>query len=171
MFSHSVVSNSSRTVAHPIGCSPRRSSVSGDSPGKNTGVGCHTLLQGIFLTEGLNPGFPHWRQILYHLNHQGSLRILEWVAYPFSRGSSWPRNRTRVSCIAGGFFTSWAIRKPKWRTCLAKHNKEEQAKSSPAIGKQILEKHKKQKISHVYYRDRSTPFLLLLLLFFLVLFS
>ena len=37
-------------------------------------------------------------------------RILEWVAYPFSRGSSWPRNWTRVSCIAGGFFTSWAIR-------------------------------------------------------------
>ena len=38
-------------------------------------------------------------------------RILEWVAYPFSRGSSWPRNEPRVSCIAGGFFTNWAIRK------------------------------------------------------------
>ena len=37
-------------------------------------------------------------------------RILEWVAYPFSSGSSWPRNWTRVSCIAGGFFTSWATR-------------------------------------------------------------
>ena len=37
--------------------------------------------------------------------------ILEWVAYPFSSGSSWPRNLTGVSCIAGGFFTSWAIRK------------------------------------------------------------
>ena len=37
-------------------------------------------------------------------------RILEWVAYPFSSGSSWPRNRTGVSCIAGGFFTNWAIR-------------------------------------------------------------
>ena len=37
-------------------------------------------------------------------------RILEWVAYPFSRGSSWPRNWTGVSCIAGGFFTNWAIR-------------------------------------------------------------
>ena len=35
------------------------------------------------------------------------LRILEWVAYPFSSGSSWPRNQTGVSCIAGGFFTSW----------------------------------------------------------------
>ena len=36
-------------------------------------------------------------------------RILEWVAFPFSRGSSQPRNRTGVSCIAGGFFTNWAI--------------------------------------------------------------
>ena len=37
-------------------------------------------------------------------------RILEWVACPFSSGSSWPRNRTRVFCIAGGFFTNWALR-------------------------------------------------------------
>ena len=37
-------------------------------------------------------------------------RILEWAAFPFSRGSSQPRDRTQVSCIAGWFFTSWAIR-------------------------------------------------------------
>ena len=37
-------------------------------------------------------------------------QVLEWVAFPFSRGSSQPRNGTRVSCIAGGFFTSWATR-------------------------------------------------------------
>ena len=37
-------------------------------------------------------------------------RILEWVAFPFSRGSTQPRNQTQVSCIAGGFFTSWATR-------------------------------------------------------------
>ena len=37
-------------------------------------------------------------------------RILEWVAFPFSRGSSQPRNWTQVSCIVGGFFTSWATR-------------------------------------------------------------
>ena len=37
-------------------------------------------------------------------------RILEWVAFPLSRGSSRPRNQTRVSCIAGGFFTNWALR-------------------------------------------------------------
>ena len=66
--------------------------------------------RGIFPTEGSNPGLPHCRWILYQLSHEGSLRILEWVAYPFSRGSSWPRNWTGVSCIAGRFFTSWAIR-------------------------------------------------------------
>ena len=36
-------------------------------------------------------------------------RILEWAAYPFSRETSWPRNRIRVPCIAGGFFTSWPV--------------------------------------------------------------
>ena len=40
-------------------------------------------------------------------------RILEWVAFPFSRGSSQPRDRTQVSCIAGGFFTNWVTGKPK----------------------------------------------------------
>ena len=49
-------------------------------------------------------------KILYHLSHQGSPRILEWVACLFSSGSSWPRNWTGVSCIAGRYFTSWAIR-------------------------------------------------------------
>ena len=44
-----------------------------DSPGKNTGVGCHALLQGIFPTQGSHPGLPHCRQILYQLSHQGSL--------------------------------------------------------------------------------------------------
>ena len=86
------------------------SSVHGDFPGKNTGVGCHALFQELFPTQGSNPGLSHCRRILYRLSHQGSSRILEWVAYPFSRGSSWPRDQTRVSCIAGGFFTSWATK-------------------------------------------------------------
>ena len=43
-----------------------------NSPGKNTGVGGHSLLQGIFLVQGLNPGLLHCRQIIYCLNHQGS---------------------------------------------------------------------------------------------------
>ena len=47
-----------------------------DSPGKNTGMGSHALLQGIFPTQGTNPGFPHCRWILYHLSHEGSPWIL-----------------------------------------------------------------------------------------------
>ena len=69
-------------------------SVCGNSPGKNTGVGCHVLLQGIFPTQGSNPDLPHCRWILYYLSHQGSPRILEWVAYPFCRVSSPSRNWT-----------------------------------------------------------------------------
>ena len=69
-----------------------------NSPGQNTGVGSLSLLQGIFPTQGSNPGLPHCRQILYQLSHQGSPRILEWVACPISRGSSWPRNLSRVLC-------------------------------------------------------------------------
>ena len=53
-------------------CRPPGSSVQGDSPGKNTGVGCHACLQGIVPIQGLNPGLPHCRWILYHLNHKGS---------------------------------------------------------------------------------------------------
>ena len=86
-----------------------------NSPGQNTGVGNLSLLQGIFPTQGSNPGLPHCRQILYQLSHKGSPRILEWVAYPFSSGSSQPRYWIRVSCIAGRFFTNWAIRENKKR--------------------------------------------------------
>ena len=77
-----------------------------NSPGQNTGVDSLSLLQGIFPTQGLNPDLPQFRWILYQLSHQGSPRILEWVAYPFSSGSSQPRNQTGISCIAGGFFTN-----------------------------------------------------------------
>ena len=52
------------TLCNPVNCSPPCSSVHGDSPGKNTGVGCHALLQGIFLTRGLNLGLLHCRKFL-----------------------------------------------------------------------------------------------------------
>ena len=99
VLSHSVT-QSCPTLCKPMDCRPSGSSVHGDSPGKNIGVGCHALLQGIFPTEGLNPDLPHCRWILCHLSHQGSPRISEWVAYAFSRGSSRPRNWTRVSLPA-----------------------------------------------------------------------
>ena len=94
-----LVTQSCPTLCDPMDCSPPGSSVRGDSPGKNTGVGCHALLQGIFPTQGLNSGLPHCRWILYCLSLQGSPRILEWVAYPFSSRSSW-----------SGFLTRWATR-------------------------------------------------------------
>ena len=64
-LSHPVMSDS----ANPMDCSPPGFSVHGDSPGKNIGVGCHALLQGIFPTHGLNPGLPHCRRILHGLSH------------------------------------------------------------------------------------------------------
>ena len=73
---------------------------------KNTGVGSPSLLQENLPTQELNRDLLHCRWILYQLSHQGSPRILEWVAHPFSSGSSCSRNRTGVSCMAGGFFTS-----------------------------------------------------------------
>ena len=68
-----LVSQSCLTLCNRTDCCPPGSSVHGISPGKNTGVGCHSLLQRIFPTQGSNPGLPHCRQILYCLSHQGSL--------------------------------------------------------------------------------------------------
>ena len=72
-----------------------------------SGLLCPPPGEGIFPIQGSNTGLPHCRHILYGLNHQGKPRILDWVNYPFSRGSSKPRNQTGVSYIAGRFFTSW----------------------------------------------------------------
>ena len=66
----------SPTLCEPMGCSPPGSSVHRDSSGKNTGVGWHALLLGIFPTQGSNPRLLcllHCRPILYLLSPQGSL--------------------------------------------------------------------------------------------------
>ena len=94
-----------------------------NSPGQNTGVDSLFLVQGIFPTQGWNPGLPHCGRILYQLSYQGSppsesrsvlsdsltpwtvvheilqARILEWVVISFSRGSYQPRDQTYVSLI------------------------------------------------------------------------
>ena len=68
-----------------------------NSPGQNTRVGSLSTFQQIFPIQGSNPGLPHCIQVLYcWKNHKGSPRILERVAYPFSRRSSWARNWTFV---------------------------------------------------------------------------
>ena len=65
-----------------------------DFPGKSTGVGCHFLLQGIFLTQGSNPGLPHCRQTLCHLSHQGSHMLARSCSKYFKLifNSTWPEN-------------------------------------------------------------------------------
>ena len=67
-----LVTQSCQTLCDPMDCSFPGFSVHGDSSGRNTGVGYHALLQRIFPTQESNPGLPHCRLILYHLNHQGS---------------------------------------------------------------------------------------------------
>ncbi|CAI9170902.1 unnamed protein product [Rangifer tarandus platyrhynchus] len=71
------------TLCNPRDCSPRGSSVHGDSPGKNTGVGFH-VLQGIFPTQELNPGLPHCRCILYYVSHQGTAGLPPALKHLFS---------------------------------------------------------------------------------------
>ena len=66
--SRSVVSSS----LQPHGLKPNRLLCPWNFPGQNTVEGCHFLLQGIFPTQGSNPGFPHRWQTLYHLSYQGS---------------------------------------------------------------------------------------------------
>ena len=112
-----------------------------NSPFKSAGMGCHSLLQEIFLTQGLKPGLPHCRHILYHLllllnlfscvwlcatlqtaacqapPSMGTLqaRILEWVAMSSSRGSSQPRNLTALECNSMGtaYYLFWLCCLPR----------------------------------------------------------
>ena len=91
----------------PMDHSPPGSLVHGNSPGKNTGIGCHTLLQGIFPTQG-------WTQSpalqVDSLPSEPPGKPKKTRVGPFSRGSSQPRFQTGVCCNAGKFFTSWATR-------------------------------------------------------------
>ena len=74
------------------------------SPGQNTGVGSHSLLQGIFPTQGQNPSLPHCRRILYQLSHKGIPRILACVAYPFSSVSFHRREILSLQRVVPFFF-------------------------------------------------------------------
>ena len=69
---HALVAQSCLTLWGPMDCSPRLLCPC-DFPGKNIGVGCHSLLQGIFLTQEMNLGLPRCRQILYHLGHSETM--------------------------------------------------------------------------------------------------
>ena len=86
------------TLCDPMDCS-LQAVRPWDFPGKNTGVGCHFLLQEIFPTQGLNPGLPHRRQMLYHLSHQGS------------QSRRWGRGRYKYMCQR-----KWEEGREGWRT-------------------------------------------------------
>ena len=73
----SLVTQSYLTLCNPTDCSPPGSSVYSNSSGKNTGVGCHALLQGIFPTQGLNPGLLHCRQTPYPTEPAGKTIEIE----------------------------------------------------------------------------------------------
>ena len=76
-----------------------------NSPGQRTGVGSQFPSPGDLPHPRIQPRFPALQADSFLAEHQES-PILEWVAYPFSSGSSQPRNRTGVPCIAGRFLAS-----------------------------------------------------------------
>ena len=85
-------------LCNPTDCSPPGSTVHGDSPGKNTGVGCHALLH----------------------------------------GSSQPRDRALVSCMAGGFFTTWATRRSSRLTGVGSHSLLQGSFPTPELNRDLL---------------------------------
>ena len=71
-----LITQSCLTLCNPMDYEPARLLCPWDSPGKNTGVGCHSLFRGIFLTQGSNPGLLRCRWVLYHLSHRGERGVI-----------------------------------------------------------------------------------------------
>ena len=90
---HANLLQSRPSLFSPMDCIPPGSSVHGDSPGKNTGVGGHSLLQGIFPRQGWNPG--HCRQILHHLGHRRSSLCLSAAVHGAAKC---PTRPSRLAC-------------------------------------------------------------------------
>ena len=108
----SVVSN----FMQPHDCSAPGSSVHGESPGRNTRVGCHALFQGIFPTQGLNSGLPHCR-ILLPTEPPGTPKNTGVGKLSLFQGV-FPTQELNRGCTAGGFFTRWATREALIRVCM-----------------------------------------------------
>ena len=144
-----LLAQSCLTLWNPMDCSPPGSSAHGDSPGQNTGAGSPFLLQGIFPTQGLNPGLPNFRRILYHLSHQGSPRTLEWVANPFSRVSSWPRNQT-----GGLLHCRWILYQLSYQGSnkFIKINSVLLTSEVPTKGKKFTNQHVKKASQHILWQ-------------------
>ena len=115
-------------LCDPMDCNPPVSSVHGDSPGKNTELGCHALLQGIFPTRGSNPSLPHCRQSLYCQRHQGSPR--KSGALPFLQNGSgfqitsvlWTRIGFTIKQRSGNYhICSAKYGSGKYHICITSH--------------------------------------------------
>ena len=107
-----LVTQSCPTLCDPMDCGPPGSSVHEDSPVKNSRVGCHALLQGIFPTQGSNSVLPHCRQILYHqgknfLSHQGSPSCTREKKIFFSLMYCGPHQATK--CQYGKKYLVWLV--------------------------------------------------------------
>ena len=87
-----------------------------NSPGQNTEVSSLCLLQVIFPTQGLNPGLPHCRQLLYQLSHREAPEY--WSGLSLLQCISPTQELNWVSCIAGRFFTNWAIREAHFKVTI-----------------------------------------------------
>ena len=104
------VAQSCLTLCNPMGLySPW------NSLGQNTGVGSPSLFQGIFPTQGLNPGLPHCQVDSLPDEPQGKPKNTGVGSWFLLQLSSPPRNQTRVSCTAGGFFTKELTGKPSYQ--------------------------------------------------------
>ena len=93
------------TLCNPVDCSPPGSSVHGDPPGKNTGVVCHALLQGILPTQGSDSGLLHCRRILHHLSHE-------------LHGRSCQRTQRQPFYVHSAFEANWKGEKTSTSECL-----------------------------------------------------
>ena len=101
---------SGTTLCDPMDCSPPGSSVHGDSPGKNTGSQLPCPPPRDFPNAGIKPQSLALQVDSLQVSHRGSLRTLEWGVYPFSRGTSWPRNWTASPALqADSFFFFFLI--------------------------------------------------------------
>ena len=106
------------TLCEPMDCRPTRLLCPWNSPGKNPGVGSHSLLQGILLTQGLNPGGLHCRQILYHLSHQGRSPRRPTHFKEKERIQSWPEKKNKGCRSCADTFPSPRTRSLLLRSCM-----------------------------------------------------
>ena len=117
-----LVTQSCLTLCDPMDCSLPGSFVHGDSPGKNTGVGCHALHQGIFPTQGSNRGLLHCRWILYQLRYYFFNLIILKSSFGKQSNSTCIRNKLGTQdCVLGRQLCSALCHQHHSRLCVRGH--------------------------------------------------